>query len=280
MKLDLHIHTTSSDGTDAPAQIVRLAQSSGFTAIAITDHDTLGGLNEALSEGARVGLRVIPGCEISSGGVSEVHVLGYGLTPDCGIDETLADMRNERQTRMEEMLKKLSDVGIEIDMAQIKRYTNGPVGRAHLARALLEGGYVTSIKDAFNRYLAPDAAAYVPRRKLETRNVITMIRDCGGVPVVAHPGRGCMDTFWLEECLRAWKKKGLMGVEAYHPAHGQSMARALDRMARRNGLLVTGGSDYHGGLKALHLGDGMSGWRRMEQDYHALEDAMASVARR
>ena len=89
-----------------------------------------------------------------------------------------------------------------------------------------------------------------------------------------------MDTFWLEECLRAWKKKGLMGVEAYHPAHGQSMARALDRMARRNGLLVTGGSDYHGGLKALHLGDGMSGWRRMEQDYHALEDAMASVARR
>ncbi len=189
MKLDLHIHTTSSDGTDAPAQIVRLAQSSGITAIAITDHDTLGGLNEALSEGARVGLRVIPGCEISSGGVSEVHVLGYGLTPDCGIDETLADMRNERQTRMEEMLKKLSDVGIEIDMAQIKRYTNGPVGRAHLARALLEGGYVTSIKDAFNRYLAPGAAAYVPRRKLETRNVITMIRDCGGVPGSSASGQ-------------------------------------------------------------------------------------------
>ena len=149
-----------------------------------------------------------------------------------------------------------------------------------MARALLEGGHVTSIKDAFNRYLAPGAAAYVPRRKLETRSAIAMIRDCGGVPVVAHPGRSSTDTFWLEECLRAWKKKGLMGVEAYHPAHGQSMARALDRMARRNGLLVTGGSDYHGKLKAQKLGDGTSGWRRMEADYHALEDAIANAAQR
>lgn len=279
MKLDLHIHTTSSDGTDAPAQIVRRARAEGFTAIAITDHDTLGGLPEALDAGARQGLRVIPGCEISSGGVSEVHVLGYGLMPGCGIDAALADMRNERQARMERMLAKLAAVGISIDMEQIKSYTRGPVGRAHLARALLEGGYVASIKDAFNRYLAPGAAAYVPRRKLETRSAIAMIRDCGGVPVVAHPGRGCADTFWLEECLRAWKKKGLMGVEAYHPAHGLTMARALDRMARRNGLLVTGGSDYHGGLKAQSLGDGLSGWRGMESDYRALEDAIAAARR-
>ena len=176
------------------------------------------------------------------------------------------------------MIALLAERGIEIDIERVRSYTNGPVGRAHLARALLEGGYVTSIKDAFNKYLAPGAAAYVPRRKLETRMVISMIRDCGGVPVVAHPGRGCSDTFWLEECLRAWKKKGLMGVEAYHPAHGLSMARALDRMARRNGLLVTGGSDYHGGFKIQKLGDGLTGWKRMEQDYIALENAISKVS--
>lgn len=278
MKLDLHIHTTDSDGTDTPTQVVESAKAAGFEAIAITDHDTLGGVAEGMAAGERVGLRVIPGCEISAGGVSEVHVLGYGLMPGCGIDDMLFDMRGERTARMEKMIALLAERGIEIDIERVRSYTNGPVGRAHLARALLEGGYVTSIKDAFNKYLAPGAAAYVPRRKLETRMVISMIRDCGGVPVVAHPGRGCSDTFWLEECLRAWKKKGLMGVEAYHPAHGLSMARALDRMARRNGLLVTGGSDYHGGFKIQKLGDGLTGWKRMEQDYIALENAISKVS--
>lgn len=275
MKLDLHIHTTDSDGTDSPTQVVESAKAAGFYAIAITDHDTLGGIAEGMAAGERVGLRVIPGCEISAGGVSEVHVLGYGLMPGCGIDELLSDMRNERFRRMELMIDRLHERGIEIDMERVKSYTNGPVGRAHLARALLEGGYVTSIKDAFNKYLAPGAVAYVPRRKLETRVVISMIRDCGGVPIVAHPGRGCSDTFWLEECLRTWKKRGLMGVEAYHPAHGLSMARALDRMARRNGLLVTGGSDYHGGVKIQKIGDGLIGWKRMEQDYKELENAIS-----
>ena len=280
MKLDLHIHTTDSDGTDTPTRVVERAHELGFAAVAITDHDTLGGVTEGMEAGRRVGLRVIPGCEISAGGVSEVHVLGYGLTPGCGIDDMLTEMREERYLRMERMIEKLSEVGVEIDFETVRGYTNGPLGRAHLARALLERGYVESIRDAFSRYLAPGAVAYVPRRKLETRSVIAMIRDCGGVPVVAHPGRSCSDTFWLEECLRAWKKKGLMGVEAYHPAHGLSMARALDRMARRNGLLVTGGSDYHGGIKLQDLGDGLVGWKRMEQDYKALESAIANAARR
>lgn len=279
MKIDLHIHTTGSDGTDSPTRVVERAKTVGFAAIAITDHDTLGGISEGVEAGARVGLRVIPGCEISAGGISEVHVLGYGLVPGCGIDDMLDEMRTERYARMEGMIAKLEQVGVTISMERVKSYTNGPLGRAHLARALLEGGYVSSLKDAFNKYLAPGAVAYVPRRKLDTRSVIAMIRDCGGVPVVAHPGRGCSDTFWLEECLRAWKKKGLMGVEAYHPAHGLSMARALDRMARRNGLLVTGGSDYHGGFKIQGLGDGLVGWRRMDQDYKELESAIANAKR-
>lgn len=280
MKLDLHIHTTNSDGTDTPSQVVGSAKASGFEAIAITDHDTLSGVIEGMAAGKKAGLRVIPGCEISAGGVNEVHVLGYGLVPGCGIDVMLDDMRSERYARMEQMIAKLGSVGIEIDIKQVKKYTDGALGRAHLARALLEKGYVSSIKDAFNRYLAPGAVAYVPRRKLETRSVISMIRDCGGVPVVAHPGRGCADTLHLEEYLRAWKKGGLMGVEAYHPSHGLSMARALDRMARRNGLIVTGGSDYHGGLKIQKIGDGLIGWRNIEEDYHALEDAIDSAAKR
>ena len=135
MKLDLHIHTTDSDGTDTPTQVVESAKAAGFEAIAITDHDTLGGVAEGMAAGERVGLRVIPGCEISAGGVSEVHVLGYGLMPGCGIDDMLSDMRGERTARMEKMIALLAERGIEIDIERVRSYTNGPVGRAHLARA-------------------------------------------------------------------------------------------------------------------------------------------------
>ena len=276
-KVDLHIHTTKSDGVDTPAQIVEKAKDLGMYAIAITDHDTLAGVEEALEAGRRQDLQVLPACEISAGGVSEVHVLGYGLRPGCGIDGLLEEMAADRVSRMEQMLARLRGLGIDIAFESIKGYTTGCLGRAHLARALMEGGHVASIKEAFDKYLSPTGAAYVARKKMDTRNVISLIRDCGGVPVVAHPGRGRVDTFWLEECLRAWKKRGLMGVEAYHPAHGLTMAHALDRMARRNGLLVTGGSDYHGSTKTQRIGDGMNGWTRVEQDFQALTAAINSL---
>ena len=193
MKLDLHIHTTDSDGTDTPTQVVESAKAAGFEAIAITDHDTLGGVAEGMAAGERVGLRVIPGCEISAGGVSEVHVLGYGA--HAGLRNRRYALRYARRTH--------SSYGEDDSAPGRTRHRDRHRARKELHQrpggsgtpgARTARGRLCHIdkRTRSNKYLAPGAAAYVPRRKLETRMVISMIRDCGGVPVVAHPGRGLL----------------------------------------------------------------------------------------
>ena len=267
MKFDLHLHTTASDGTDTPAELVSHAWEQGFELLAVTDHDTVSGVDEAREAGERLGVRVIPGVEISAGGEPEVHVLGYGMTDLPSMEQALSDMRRLRENRMDEMIERLAQAGVKVDPARVRELSGGgAVGRPHLARALVENGLVRDVREAFYRYLSPGRPGFVPRKKLTVAEAIHLIRDCGGLPGIAHPGQNKESDFFLPERLAALKKEGLRCLEVYHMSHSPAQCRAYDRAARENGLLVTGGSDYHGSVKKVGIGDGMSLWQQRDAD--------------
>lgn len=265
-RFDLHIHTTASDGTDSPEAVVALAAQQGFSLIAITDHDTLSGLSQARAAGERLGVRVIGGVEISAGGQTEVHVLGYGIKDEATLEEALFLMRQKRCERMDSMVGRLRALGMDIDADEVWSLSNGCVGRSHLARVLVQKGVVRDVREAFSKYLSPGRPAYVEREKLGVQEAIELIARCGGLPVIAHPGQNHGEAYWGRERFRALKKCGLRGIEVYHMAHGPLQAQAFERIARSEGLLVTGGSDYHGQVKSVSLGDGMQHWKRRNED--------------
>ena len=275
MKFDLHLHTTASDGTDAPSEVVRLALQGGFETIAITDHDTMDGVAEAEEEGRRRGVRVIAGVEISAAGEKEVHVLGYGLQNSPVLSEKLAEMRRQRDLRMRRMVEKLNAIGVDITLEEAVMGADGAVGRSHLARALVKRGDARDVRDAFSRYLSPGKPAYVPREKLSVEGAIRIIRSAGGIPVIAHPGQERAAGYWNRVRLEPLIRAGLMGLECYHPSHTARQCAELMSTCRRLGLLVTGGSDYHGTVKPVRMGDGLDRWAMREEDFqrfmHKLE---------
>ncbi|OPZ74313.1 MAG: Error-prone DNA polymerase [Firmicutes bacterium ADurb.Bin456] len=244
MRADLHIHTTYSDGTKSPEEIVSLAKSVGLAAIAITDHDTLEGVEPAIEAGRRQNLEVIPGIELSAECKSgEIHILGYliDLKQQEFLDK-LSLFRQSRIDRMKKMIKKLRELGLEVQFNRVLEISGyGSLGRPHLAAALLETGAIKSTQEAFDRYIGEGKEAYVPRYKLNPDGAIKLIRDAGGVPVLAHPGM-IESTPTPEELIVS----GLAGLEAYHPAHSRELSAYYVRLARAKGLIITGGSDYHG----------------------------------
>ena len=274
IRFDLHTHTTASDGTDSPEAVVALAAEKGFSLIAITDHDTMRGVPEALAAGKRLGVRVIPGVEISAGGQAEVHVLGYGVKEVRRLEETLLRMQAMREERMVRMVEKLRRMGIDIRLDQVTALSAGTVGRSHLARALVEKRVVRDVREAFVRYLSPGRPAYVEREKLTVEEAIRLITACGGLAGIAHPGQSHGEAYWSAERFRALKPFGLRCVECHHMAHSQSVAAGFERIARQEGLLVTGGSDYHGQVKAVSLGDGMKYWTDRDADIRSFLKAL------
>ncbi len=274
VKFDLHIHTTASDGTDSPEAVVELAARNGFSTIAVTDHDTMRGVPEARRAGRRLGVRVIPGVEISAGGTVEVHVLGYGVKDAARMEEALARMCSMRETRMEQMVEKIRALGIDIELDQVTALSAGTVGRSHLARVLVQKGVVRDVREAFVRYLAPGRPAYVAREKLKVDEAVRLIRACGGLAGIAHPGQNHGEAYWGAERFRALKPLGLRCIECYHMAHSAAVAAGFERIARSENLLVTGGSDYHGQVKAVTLGDGMKLWRNRESDFKCFLEAL------
>ncbi|MBO4297340.1 MAG: PHP domain-containing protein [Clostridia bacterium] len=274
VKFDLHIHTTASDGTDSPEAVVELAARNGFSTIAVTDHDTMRGVPEARRAGRRLGVRVIPGVEISAGGAVEVHVLGYGVKDAARMEEALARMCSMRETRMEQMVEKIRALGIDIELDQVTALSAGTVGRSHLARVLVQKGVVRDVREAFVRYLAPGRPAYVAREKLKVEEAVQLIRACGGLAGIAHPGQNHGEAYWGAERFRALKPLGLKCIECYHMAHSAAVAAGFERIARSEDLLVTGGSDYHGQVKAVTLGDGMKLWRNRESDFKRFLEAL------
>ena len=260
--LDLHIHTTASDGSLTPTQVVQMARKKGFSLIAVTDHDTMGGVAEALEAGKKYNVDVVPGVEISSGVTLEVHMLGYGMSPDHPVMKAMMeDMRAARVERMERIIENLQKMGVPITVEEVEAVAGGAIGRPHIAQVLIAHGLVPDVRTAFREYIGVGAKAYVERRKMTSEQVIANIRDAGGVPVLAHGGLLRISEVELNQWIDSMAKKGLMGLECYHNAHTPQMERLLRAAAERNGLLVTGGSDFHGASRPdVELGTGLSRW--------------------
>jgi predicted metal-dependent phosphoesterase TrpH len=242
-RVDLHIHTTASDGTLTPTEVVRLALQNGLSAIAITDHDTTEGLEEALTAAEGTGLEVVPGVELSAEHASgEAHILGYFV--DCrdeALQEMLGVLRRARRERAQKMIWKLAGMGVTVSWGRVQEIAGdrSAFGRPHIAEALRERGYVDSINDAFCRYIGLDGPAYVARYKLTPAQAVEIIRAAGGLPVLAHPWRQRDMVVRLSAC-------GLVGLEAYYPRYSDEERRELVSLGEQYGLVVTGGTDFHG----------------------------------
>jgi len=245
-KVDLHIHSTASDGIFSPAEIVRKAASLDMYVIALTDHDTINGIMEALKAARDFpNLKVIPGIEISTetpGG--EAHVLGYFVDYiNADFKASLDKFRNSRITRAQGMVSKLKKMGINIKWARIQEIAgSGSVGRPHIAQAMLEKGYINSMREAFSRYIANDGPAYVERDKMTPSEAVALILRAGGLPVLAHP-------FTLndpESVIGGLKTAGLVGIEAYYKDYSAEDTSELVSLSKAYNLIATGGTDYHG----------------------------------
>ncbi|HML47453.1 MAG TPA: PHP domain-containing protein [Clostridia bacterium] len=273
MKADLHLHTTASDGEWTPEAVVCFLASMDYDLIAITDHDTIKGIEPAMQAAGRLNgsMRVLPGVELSAGGEAEVHLLAYGIPPSHPkLADFLDGQRAKRRARILEMLERLSKMGKPLELS-LPEDLEESAGRPHIARALVREGYVADVREAFERFLAQGKPAYVPRETPPVAEAIECLRACGGVVCLAHPGQLTMGWEGLMHCLPAWKAAGLQGLEAHHSAHSADTAMRLDRLARQKDLLVTGGSDFHGlDTKRVRPGDGLAQWIRMKTDVEAL----------
>ncbi|WP_456289778.1 PHP domain-containing protein [Paenibacillus sp. AK002] len=247
---DLHSHTQASDGMNTPSENVQLAYERGLGALAITDHDTVAGIEEALQAGERLNIIVVPGVEISTmAGGTDIHVLGYYVDHrDPVFLERLAALRRTRDKRNEKILAKLRELGIELTMEEVIAVLGRPlepdesIGRPHIADALVHKGHALDLRDAFDRYLAQGAAAYVPQPRIHPKEACEWIREAGGVPVLAHPGLYGDDTL----VRTVIEESGFKGIEVYHSDHGVSEEERYLAMAEEYGFIVTAGSDYHG----------------------------------
>lgn len=253
-RADLHLHTTCSDGRLAPAALVRLARRHGLAVIAVTDHDTLAGVAEAMAAGHAEGVEVLPGVELSvTVDAREVHLLGYGFDPD---DEALlarlAQFRAARRDRGAAIVRRLQALGLPLHLDDVAAHVQGAVlARPHVAAALVARGFATSYADAFERFLRDGGPAHVPKPALSAAEALRLLHEAGGVGVLAHPGMN-----FPAGAFEALLAAGLDGVETVHPSHSVFLVRYYRALARRHGLLETGGSDYHGTrpLDAEHLG--------------------------
>jgi len=248
-RLDLHLHTTHSDGSCTPTEVVGLAHHAGVTALAITDHDITTGLDEASAAGEVLGIEVIPGVEISSTlGNSELHILGYFLDwQDTRLNERLKTLRDSRHRRNPKIVELLQSLGIDLTYDEVRALAGSDsVGRPHIARALMDKGVVSSAKEAFDRFLADGKPAYVPRDLPSPTEAIHWIKAARGLAVLAHPTWvRCTDQS-LVELVRQLKADGLDGIEVYYSTHAARQTREYLSLAQQLGLLVTGGSDFHG----------------------------------
>lgn len=244
MRIDLHTHTNASDGLLAPAALVRAARAAGLSVVGIADHDTVNGIAEALSAAEAEGITLVPGVEINAyHGAFEYHILGYFLDHrDARLAVALAGLREARVRRMEKIVGLLGGLGMELPPEEVLALAgDGSVGRPHIARAMAARGYVSSIREAFDRFIGEGKPAYAPRSKLSPSEAIAVIKGAGGLPVLAHPGLWPGDE--LIPQLAAW---GIVGIEAYTPDHTEEQIARYLALARELGLVVTGGSDYHG----------------------------------
>jgi hypothetical protein len=280
-RIDLHLHTTHSDGSLSPGEVLHLAHKAGVTALAVTDHDIVSGIPEAIETGAELGIEVIPGVEISSRvGTSELHILGSFLQwQDPELNQRLATLRASRHRRNPQIIERLRALGLDVTYEEVRALAGtDSVGRPHIARILMDKKYVTSAKDAFDRYLADGRPAYVARELPKPEEAIAWIKAAGGVAVLAHPTWAKVSGEGLNALLTTLKAEGLDGIEVHYSTHTKRQTREYLDLAKRLNLLITGGSDFHGITKPdIEVGTGRGGLKVSEKLLEPLKQAASQT---
>jgi len=250
MRIDLHTHTTASDGLLPPERLVALAKAAGVDLLGVADHDTTDAVDTAMAAGADLGVEVVPAVEINTDvGATEVHVLGYYIDHrQPWFQEFLARLRDGRVNRAARMVEKLNALGIPIAFERVRAMAAGAVGRPHVARALIDAGAVKSTEEAFEKYIGRNGPAYVERMRVTPQEAVQVILRASGIPVLAHPGWGVP-----EEMIPPLVQAGLEGLEVYYPDHTPAMVARYLEIAAQHRLLVTGGTDFHGGDLATRV---------------------------
>jgi len=266
VSIDLHIHTTASDGTFTPEQVVSHAHQLKLKAIAITDHDTVAGSKEALGSGIPPSLGFLTGVEISSTpppfypGSGSFHLLGYSIRlENPKLNRTLEKLQQARKNRNPTIISRLNELGISINLNEVRKEAGeGQLGRPHIAQLMVKKRVVASIDEAFDQFLGTGKPAYVDKQRVECFKAIEIILDAGGVPVLAHPGLLDYKTEnQIDELIGKLKKAGIQGVEVYYSGHTPDQTRLYAELAKRHDLLMTGGSDFHGAIQPdIEMGSG------------------------
>ena len=264
--IDLHIHSTASDGSLTPAEIINRAQRLNLAAIAITDHDSIYGSKEALQAGIPPSLKFLTGVEISAAhptffpGSGSFHILGYCIRLDNqALNQALNRLRDARKNRNPKIIKRLNELGLKISLEDVNpTIAHGQLGRPHIAQVMIKKGFVKSMDEAFDQFLGVGKPAYVDKNRIGCEETIKMIRDAGGVPVLAHPALlNINDDFQLEELIQNLIKIGMRGIEVYYPEHSPEQMQRYRELANKYNLLITGGTDFHGSITPkIEMGTG------------------------
>lgn len=251
--IDLHTHSTASDGSSTPAELVEQAKAAGLSAVALTDHDTVAGNAEAMEAGKQLGIEVIPGCELSVAspdGAGWLHIVGLWVPENPEDLQTAFDwLHDGRRTRNHEILDKLKSQGINITYEDVKQFAKGTVGRPHIARAMLHQGVVGSMDEAFRVWLGDHGRCYVPKRKLDPADALRLLREAGATSILAHPFTLGLKGEKLDALLAELKEMGLQGMEVHYTEHSEGDTKRFLQAAEHHELLVSGGSDFHGMAK-------------------------------
>lgn len=263
--VDLHIHSTASDGSLTPFEIVAAAEEAGLSAISITDHDSVDGCRQLLHTSFPLPLDFMTGVEISAaapGGMfgGSLHLLGYDFdVDDAALTQGLAEQEKARNNRSPKIIHRLNQLGIPLALEEVQTFAQGSqIGRPHIARAMVKHGIVSSIEEAFDRYLGRNGPAYVDKARIPCEQAMTLIREAGGVPVLAHPGLiPVNNAAELDDLVTFLTDRGLQGLEVFYPGHAAEQVEEYRQLAARHDLLMTGGSDFHGALNShIRLGKG------------------------
>lgn len=258
--IDLHTHSTASDGSLGPGELVDYAAARGVTCLALTDHDTVDGLEEGLVRAREMNVDFIPGVEISAEFKEKtMHILGFGVDHGNGrLNEKLKILRSSRSDRNPKIVAKLNENGFDVTMDEVSAASGGKViGRPHMAKVLFEKGYVSSVQEAFDLYLAKGKPCYVDKFRFEPSEAVSVILEGGGLPVLAHPLSLDMDYDSIEAVVRDLRDSGLEGLECFYRNHTDEDEKALLAIADKHGLVVSGGSDFHGANRPnIEIGTG------------------------
>ena len=256
--IDLHTHSNMSDGIFSPIELINEARKQGLSAIALTDHDTIGGLENAKNESKTTGIKFIPGIEISIkwtgtpslGHGGEMHLLGLGIfKPSNEFLSAIAELSMRRETRNKEILRRMNDLKIEADWNEVAISPSHSVGRLHFADFLVKKNIVKNRQQAFARFLSAGKPLFVPKDGMDFKTAVSLIRESGGIPILAHPMSLFISRSRLPDMIMSLKKLGLAGLEAWHPSAKVNNCRFLEKLAEKSGLYITEGSDFHGAFQ-------------------------------